>query len=301
MVFQSPSLKIVCGKYKNGGWPRLRNNKFVYYKDNICQINELSHMMGKIKSMEDSYVKFPKAWPGRDVHLWSFDLKLPAIEIKKYKNTLAEDEIARADRFYFEKDRNQSIVTRGCMRAILALYLKTKPAQIDFSYNTYGKPVLATGSLRAGLHAGLSFNLSHSHEMGMLAVAQTYPVGIDIEFIRDNLDYLEIARRFFSPHEVSELEGLPKNAQKEAFFQCWTRKEAYIKAVGGGLSVPLDSFDVSLKSSEPAALLATRPNPEEASKWELYRLDIPANYAGALAIRGKADQLRYFHWTEDGP
>jgi 4'-phosphopantetheinyl transferase len=261
-------------------------------------------MMGKIKFMEDSYAGFPKAWPGRDVHLWSFDLNLPAAEIKKYKNTLSEDEVARADRFYFEKDQNQSIITRGCMRAILALYLKTKPAQIEFSYNTYGKPVLAADSLHPGLHAGLreglSFNLSHSHEIGMLAVAQAYPVGIDIEFIREDLDYLEIARRFFSPHEVSDLEGLPKNAQKEAFFHCWARKEAYIKAVGGGLSVPLDSFDVSLKPGEPAALLATRPNPEGASEWKLYRLDIPANYAGALAIQGKADQLRYLHWTEDG-
>jgi 4'-phosphopantetheinyl transferase len=255
--------------------------------------------MGKIKIMEDSHAGFTNAWPGRDVHLWSFELNLPATEIKKYRDTLSEEEIARSGRFYFEKDRNQSIITRGCMRAILSLYLETTPAQLNFSYNTYGKPELAADSLRPGLHTGLCFNLSHSHGMGMVAIAQMCPVGIDIEFMRENLAYLEIARRFFSSHEVSELEGLPKNAQKEAFFQCWTRKEAYIKAVGGGLSVPLDRFDVSLKPGEPAALLATRPHSGEASEWELYRLEVPAGYAGALAIRGKVDQLRYFHWADD--
>jgi 4'-phosphopantetheinyl transferase len=143
----------------------------------------------------------------------------------------------------------------------------------------------------------LEFNLSHSGNYVLIVVAEEHKVGIDVEKIRPDMENESIANRFFSSREVSELMAVPPEQRKLAFFNCWTRKEAYIKAQGLGLSLPLDSFDVSLTPNEPVILRATRPDANEASRWTLVSLEFDSNYAAALAVEGKDFKLRLWDWN----
>jgi 4'-phosphopantetheinyl transferase len=196
---------------------------------------------------------------------------------------LSSDERARADRFYFSQDRESFIVARGMLRSILGRYLNRSPEALRFHYSAHGKPALDFDS---GDDA-IRFNLSHSHRMGLYAFARDREVGIDVEFVRDGPHAEHIAEHFFSPDEVRSLQALPPAQRRHAFFLCWTRKEAYIKGRGEGLSLPLDQFDVSLTPGEPAKLLSTRPDPLEAGRWFLQDLTLgPDGYAAAVAIEG---------------
>ncbi|MEW6406565.1 MAG: 4'-phosphopantetheinyl transferase superfamily protein, partial [Chloroflexota bacterium] len=164
-----------------------------------------------------------------------------------------------------------------------------------FTKGEFGKPIL--------LHSdGIDFNLAHSGDLALVAVARGRKVGVDVERIRQNTDLEKIARRYFSPREVSELLALPENQRFIGFFNCWTRKEAYIKAHGLGLSMPLDSFDVSLAPGEPAVLRETRPAPNEAAHWMLLALNVASDYAATLAVEGKNLEFRYWDaiWNPEG-
>lgn len=215
--------------------------------------------------------------------------------MEKFLSTLAPDEHSRAEQFYFEKDRKHFIVARGFLRLILSRYLKTDASQLRFGYGTYGKPTLNWGEQRRG---GIRFNLSHSHGIALCIVAYGREIGVDIEYIRADLASEQIARRFFSPREVEALCALSFRAQVRAFFNCWTRKEAYIKATGRGLSQPLDSFDVSLTPGEPAALLRTGEDQqeEEAVRWTLCELEVEHDYAATVAVEGGEFLMRC--WQE---
>ena len=188
--------------------------------------------------------------------------------------------------FHFEKDKNQYIAARGQMRFLLAAYKKIKAADIQFKYNKYGKPYFQGSEL--------FFNISHSRHLGLLAVSLHFPLGVDIEWKRPDFGGVEIAKRFFSPIEVKSLLSLAKDQQNEAFFNCWSRKEAYIKGQGLGLSIPLDQFDVSLTPSEPAKLLSTRHQPSAVNEWTLKALFPDPNYAGAIAVKAKEWKLIQF-------
>ena len=177
--------------------------------------------------------------------------------------TSLADERARADRFYFARDREHFIVARGVLREILGCYLKRVPKSLCFCYGSHGKPALA-GEFDG---EAIRFNVSHSHGVALYAISRGRAVGIDLERIRFDLPVAEIAERFFSKREDAMLRSLPTDVQHQAFFRCWTRKEAYIKARGEGLSLPLDQFDVSLAPGEPAAVLGTQRDPSEASRW----------------------------------
>jgi 4'-phosphopantetheinyl transferase len=227
--------------------------------------------------------------------VWRIELAQPAAQVEEFRQTLSEDEIARADRFYFEKDRDRFIVARGTLRAILGRYLKRSPHELRFRYSAYGKP-----SLDDDDGAWLRFNVSHSHELGLIAVTCGREVGVDIEWIRPDVATEQIAERFFSTHEVAALRALPADRQTEAFFNCWTRKEAYIKARGEGLSFPLDKFDVSLVPGEPARLLRTEGAPQEALRWRLCELLPGPGYVAALAIEGHEWQLQCWQWVKNG-
>jgi 4'-phosphopantetheinyl transferase len=205
---------------------------------------------------------------------------------------LAPDECARADRFHFARDRNRFIVARGSLRTILGAYLQQEPAQLSFSYSQYGKPALADEL--AGNQ--LTFNLSHANELALIAVTRERGLGVDIEFIRPQFASEEIAERFFSDHEVAALRTLPEPAQSEAFFNCWTRKEAYIKAIGEGMSMPLNQFHVSLKPGSPAELLGNLRDANEVSRWSLQELAPGPGYVAAVAVEGKDWQLRCWQY-----
>ena len=232
-----------------------------------------------------------------EVHVWRASLNLPASYIFPLQQTLAPDECARAERFHFQRDRDRFIVARGGLRDILSRYLNTKSDQLRFCYNSHGKPALA----RKANHGELGFNLAHSHELALYAITRGREVGIDLERIRSNLVDEQIAERFFSPREVVVLRGLPMYQQREAFFNCWTRKEAYVKAKGQGLSIPLDQFDVSLAPGEPAALLSTQWHPQEASRWSLQKLNPGCGYVAALAVEGHDWQVECWQWSADYP
>jgi len=231
-----------------------------------------------------------------EVHVWRATLDQTPSQIQSFRHNLAADELARAERFYFEKDRGHFIVARGVLRAILGGYLKRAPECLSFRYSSHGKPALAGES---GGDA-IRFNVSHSHGVALYAVTRGREVGIDVERIRFNLAVAEIAGRFFSQREVAMLRALPTEAQREAFFRCWTRKEACLKARGEGLSLPLDQIDVSLATGKPDAEPVAQPDSSEASRWTLQELAPAAGYVAALAVEGHGWRLACWQWPDPG-
>jgi len=223
------------------------------------------------------------------VDVWRICLDLESATIKQLESTLSADESQRAARFRFPNDKRSYIVAHGGLREILVRYLLCEPGKLSFSTGEYGKPTLENHNLE--------FNLSHSGEFALIAVSQACRIGVDVERHRPDLEHEKIAHRFFSPNEVTELLALPPEKRAPGFFNCWTRKEAYIKAHGLGLSMALDSFDVSLTPNEPTFLRATRPNPKEAFRWTLVSLQVGSGYAGAVAVDGQNLEFRLWDWN----
>jgi 4'-phosphopantetheinyl transferase len=227
------------------------------------------------------------------VHVWRAALDVPESQVRSLWDTLTADERQRAERFFFEKDRTHFVVARGLLRVLLGRYLRQDPPRLRFTYGPHGKPALATDP--GGV--ALRFNVSHSHGLALYAITRGREVGVDVERIRPDIAQEKIAERFFSPREVTVLRALPTPLQAPAFFACWTRKEAYIKAKGEGLTLPLDQFDVSLAPGEPAALLHTAWDPQEAAGWALHDLAPAPGYRAAVAVAGHAWRLACW----DGP
>jgi 4'-phosphopantetheinyl transferase len=228
------------------------------------------------------------------VHVWRASIDLDSSSVQNFWQTLTMGEQARAERFYFPKDRRHFIVARGLLRAILGRYLNREPSRLRFVYNEYGKPALAKDH---GEDA-LSFSLSHSGGLALYAVTRRREIGIDLERVRVKLSAEPIAERFLSPGEVAELRALPASMQKEGFFNCWTRKEAYMKAKGKGLWLALDQFEVSLVPGEPAALLSTNGDRREACRWSLQDLTPAPGFVAALAVAGHNWQMKCYQWPE---
>ena len=226
----------------------------------------------------------PPIFPN-EVHVWKIYLKTPGL--CDNRGILSNDERIRASRFRFHPDSDRFIAARSSLRIILARYLRLEPTELKFGLNPFGKPHLIGGQDRLGLR----FNLSHSHDMALLAVARNRDVGVDIEFRRSDFATDEIARRFFSRSEVNQLGAIPPEQKTEAFFNCWTRKEAYIKARGEGLSFPLDQFDVSFAPDARPALLGNRLDPNEVLRWSFEQLSPADGYAAALTVEGNFSRL----------
>lgn len=227
-----------------------------------------------------------------EVHVWLVALDQSESHLQSLKAILSTDEQNRANRFHFKKDHDHYIAGRGALRVILGRYLNLEANRLRFSYTYYGKPALE----KEFEGDSLRFNLSHSHGLALLAVTRDRELGVDIEWIRPGVADEGIAEHFFSATEVRVLRGLPKGMQDQAFFNCWTRKEAYIKAIGEGLSMPLSVFDVSLVPGEQAALLETRGNPLEAARWSMRELITAPNFAAAIAVEGNDWSLRCWRW-----
>jgi 4'-phosphopantetheinyl transferase len=219
-----------------------------------------------------------------EVHVWRIALDQPESVVAEFRDTLEAEELERAGRFHFEKHRRHFVVGRGGLRYVLSRYLNVRPEEFRFSYGAYGKPAL--------VDEGLRFNMSHSHGEALFALARDRELGVDVEYIRADFASEDIARRFFSRAEVAAFNGLKREEQVAAFFRCWTRKEAYIKAIGRGLSEPLDAFDVTLAPGEAAALL--RAERGDASRWAMFDIDAGDGYAAALAVEAPVSGIRYW-------
>jgi 4'-phosphopantetheinyl transferase len=226
------------------------------------------------------------------IHVWAVRSLAGNDCLPSLRDTLSCDELQRAAAFRFEKHKNHYIVTRGLLRAILGRYI-AKPAEaIEFRYAPQGKPYL-----RDADSYKLQFNLSHSENCVVYAVTLNGELGIDVEHIKELPDMNSIARRFFSEAEVADLEAVSSELRAESFYKCWTRKEAYIKAVGSGLSLPLDRFRVSVLPGQPAALLSLQDGADSASSWSMHDLRPWDGFVGALAIRSPSYSLLEMKFT----
>ncbi|CAN5473441.1 4'-phosphopantetheinyl transferase superfamily protein [soil metagenome] len=228
------------------------------------------------------------------VHVWQASLDWPPSRLPALHQILSEDERAKADRFYFAHDRLHYMVARGLLRTLLGHYLQMPPEQLHFVYNPYGKPMLSSPADQAPL----SFNVSHSGGFVLYAFARKRTVGIDIERMRPDLDYAEMVEHVFSPYERREFHTLAASQKPDGFFNAWTRKEAYIKARGLGLALPLDQFDVTMHPDEPARLLKTAHEPLAAQQWSLCELKVAPGYKAALVVEGHAWQLTCWQWPD---
>lgn len=233
---------------------------------------------------------------GRDeIHVWPAWLDQPPAVVRRLAQSLSGDERLRAERFRFEQDRRRFSVGRGLLREILARYLGVAPSRVEFRIGPYGKPALA------GLSSAddFRFNVSHSHGLALYAFGRNREVGVDLEYVRPVPDADEIAERCFAPGERAVLCALPPRERHRAFLRCWTRKEAYIKAVGDGLTRPLDGFEVSLAPGEPARLVSVAAAPGEASRWWLEDLAPAPQYVAALATEGHGWRLACRTWVDE--
>jgi 4'-phosphopantetheinyl transferase len=229
---------------------------------------------------------------GEEVHVWRAALSRTPEETERLAGLLSDDETRRAGRFRSPRDRSGFVVARGTLREILSLYVGRPPRLLKFDYNPFGKPELT----RAPSGTRLRFNLSHAGGLALYAVTAGREVGVDVEAIRQGVPCEALAASFFSRREAAALLALPARNRARAFFECWARKEAYIKGRGEGLSLPLDSFDVTLAPGEPAALLCTRGDEREAARWWLGELAAGPGYAAAVAVEGGVARLRCWDW-----
>jgi 4'-phosphopantetheinyl transferase len=226
-----------------------------------------------------------------DVDVWHVDLTVDAGTVARLGAGLAQDEQARAARFRFERDARRFVLARSALRAVLGGYLGVAPGDLAFSYGGHGKPALG------GEHAALDFNVSHSGDVALIAAGWRRAVGIDVEQWRPLPDLAALAARVFAPSELTALDALAEAERPAAFFRCWTRKEAFIKATGLGLAQPLDGFVVSIGSDEPARFLDIEGDPAALARWTLHDLRPAAGYAGALVVEGVARSVRARRWA----
>ncbi len=231
--------------------------------------------------------------PG-DLHVWRVWLdQQPVSYLTRLREILSKDEQERADRFHFPIHRERYIVARGTLRHILGRYLNRPPETVSFSYGDQGKPALANNNAPVPLE----FNVAHSEQIALLGFIWGRQVGVDVEYVRSMKDMAQMAKRFFSAEENQIWQSVPAEHQDQAFFNCWTRKEAYIKVIGEGLSHPLNRFVVTLKPGEPGRLVTVDGSLELAQQWQMQALHPTSGYAAAVVVEGGWNRLRcwYYH------
>jgi 4'-phosphopantetheinyl transferase len=232
--------------------------------------------------------------PRRTVHVWYASLQQSIDNVRRFAGHLSEAEQTRVSRLHFERDRRRFTVARGLLRHLLGQYLNVAPDRVEFIYGTHGKPRLAEIHRNKDLH----FNVSHAGERALYAVALGAPIGIDLEYMRPLDDMERTARLVFSAREQAELFGLDPVARLAGFYNGWTRKEAYLKALGSGLASSLAAFSVRLDPDRPAELVAIDGDVEEPSRWTIHALALEHPYVGALALRRRAWRVPQRYWSE---
>ena len=221
--------------------------------------------------------------PPATLACWRVDLAQPDSVVTALAGVLSDDERQRAARFVFPRDRRQYIVTRACLRVLLAAIVGDAPAALRLVYAPLGKPSLAPGSTSAPLH----FNVSHSEDVAVIAAARDAPLGVDVEAVRPLPDMMDIASRFFTPAETDTIAAVPPHQRALSFFLCWTRKEAFSKALGDGLSLALDRYRVACRPGDPPRILAIDGSTAAAAEWSMFDLEPAPGFVSAAVTRGK--------------
>lgn len=230
----------------------------------------------------------PGAPPLRgEVHVWDVRLACPSHLLPALSRLLSEDERDRARRFHFARDRRRFVVARATLRRLLAGYAEVEPETITFAYGPFGKP-----SANLPASRGIDFNVTHSEDLAVFAFGSGR-LGVDVEAVRELPELEPIARRFFSPRECEALIGLPRDDRIRGFFDCWTRKEAYLKALGDGMARSLARFAVTLGPGQLARLIWVEDEPSECDRWSLYDFQPAPTYAAALAAQGPVERLTF--------
>lgn len=227
------------------------------------------------------------------VHIWHANLNLPPQQIDCLRILLSQDEIVRADKFRFARHQIRFVAARGILRQLLGRYLNISPQDLSFTYGSKGKP-----DLERARAFPIQFNLSHSQEHALFGFSRQHSIGVDLEYQRPMPDALKIARRFFSPNEFQMLAKSSPETQAQLFFQLWTAKEAYLKAIGTGLADSLASVEIACNLRNSMFISAIGQSSETITNWSLYSCTPATNYAAAIAIRslGAKINLDYWHW-----
>jgi 4'-phosphopantetheinyl transferase len=232
-----------------------------------------------------------------DVHVWAASLEMAPKVLSSFERILCSSEMARARRFHVDQHRNRFIGGRGFVRMILSHYLRTEPGKLEFAYNPHGKPSLSG----AFAESRLNFNLAHSENLALLAVTRADAVGIDVERIKPLTDTDGLVAQFFSARESAAFHNLPPEQKSVAFFNLWTRKEAWLKATGEGIGHLLNVVEVSFLPGEPARFLSLPGGPKTTASWSwiLHSLSPQAGFVGALTIPAQEAFLYYYRWDEE--
>jgi 4'-phosphopantetheinyl transferase len=229
--------------------------------------------------------------PPDRIDVWRVGLDSPELSESGGRGLLTADEVARAARFYFEEDRRHFVNCRTALRILLGRYLEAPPGEIRFHYGKHGRPEIALPEDSRGLR----FNVADSGGLALMAVGSGRAIGVDVEKVRPMPDLLEIARGFFSAREIEALVAVSEDQRQEAFFACWTRKEAFLKATGMGLMYPLSAFSVSVDPDGPAELLEFGEDGNTAAQWSMKDIKAGEGFKGALAWTGGA-RVEFWEW-----
>jgi 4'-phosphopantetheinyl transferase len=222
----------------------------------------------------------------KSVDVWAIRLDDDKFDLQRAREIVSDDERKRAERFKFERDRRRYLIAHAALHGILGRYLTIRSEPINFDYGSNGKPKLS----QALTPSGVQFNLSHSNEMAVLALTRGGEVGVDIEFVKDNFEFQDVAERFFRTKEVAAMRSLPAHLQRRAFFKCWTSKEAFLKAKGSGLSGKLDEVEITLTANQQVQITASVPG------WTLAELEPIDGYEAALVVEGAPLPISHYLW-----
>jgi len=212
------------------------------------------------------------------VTVWQARGPVDAATLEHCRSVLSPKELERAARFLVEPPRRHFIVARGTLRVLLGDALSIDPRALEFEYGRFGKP-----SLKPGTAPPIEFNVSHSGEVVLVAIGGSRPLGVDVEAERGHRDFLRLAQRFFAPGEIERLESVPESVRAAAFYRCWTRKEAYLKARGTGITLGLDTFEVAFLPGEAEAVLRTPPD-DQPGNWNVFAIEAAPGHAAALTV-----------------
>jgi 4'-phosphopantetheinyl transferase len=259
--------------------------------------------LGDVRSIEEARMSEVEFGPGTfprlsagELQVWRVELDRPPSARERLAEWLSPDERQRAERFVRDEDRQSFIVSHAALRTILAGYLGLSPGDVEMKARPDGKPELPPFPEKPFLR----FNLTHSAGMAMVAVALEREVGVDVERVRPIEDIGSLVKRYFAPGEQSTWRGLPVGEQLAAFFRCWTRKEAYLKARGVGLSLGLDQFEVSLAPGEPPGLLWRGDARDCVERWSVFDVSPGGGFAAACVVEGAIDKVQTFDWSPAG-